>query len=228
MMNVNLRRDTLLDHVSDVSNSDIMINRLDASYNGIDEEDDIHNLVDVPDGKDDKEQSLEQIVELHARKKNYLTNTQLVRAQSSHVDTGKTVLWCLMEIECKQGLVVALDDDFTENYDEFALGLVAKEFSMVQSYLYSDVCNKFRADQQFEQDRDVTLKQLVRWWDPESGDPYPLKSALVTWDTGIKLDFEVNYFNKATFCLEPLVEPYQLHISQMQEMPLSQYEQCID
>lgn len=36
-----------------------------------------------------------------------------------------------MEIECKKGLVVALDDDFTENYDEFALGLVAKEFSMV-------------------------------------------------------------------------------------------------
>ena len=129
MMNVNLRRDTLLDHVSDVSNSDMMNNRL--SQNGIGLDDDIHNLIDAPEGKDETEQSLDQIVELHARKKNDMTKSQLVRAQSTHADTGKTVLWCLMEIECKKGLVVALDDDFTENYDEFALGLVAKEFSMV-------------------------------------------------------------------------------------------------
>ena len=55
MMNVNLRRDTLLDHVSDVSNSDLMNNRLDGSQNGIGLDDDIHNLVDAPDGKDDTE-----------------------------------------------------------------------------------------------------------------------------------------------------------------------------
>ena len=41
---------------------------------------------------------------------------------------------------------IALDDDFTNGYEAYVLGLEANEFSMHTVSLYSDVFNKFRAD----------------------------------------------------------------------------------
>ena len=50
---------------------------------------------------------------------------------------------------------------------------------------------------------------------------------MVAYDQGIDMDLEVIYFNKSNFCLEPLIEPYSMKFSVMQEEPLSQVETCI-
>ena len=91
-------------------------------------------------------------------------------------------MYCVMDVFCEKGLHVAIDDDFTADYDEYVIGLVAKEFSMQSSYIWSDVINQFRVHEQFERDRDIMLKQLIRWWTPECGEPYPLQLGLVAND----------------------------------------------
>ena len=132
-----------------------------------------------------------------------------------------------MDIFFNDGLQVGIDDEFTSDYDEYVIGLVAKDFSMKSSYLWADLINQFRTSQHFERDQEVMLKQLLKWWKPDGIEPYPLMSHMVAYDQGINMDFEVIYFNKSTFCLEPLIEPYKMKFSVMQEMPLSQVETCI-
>ena len=43
----------------------------------------------------------------------------------------------------------------------------------------------------------------------------------------MKLQFEMNYFNKKTFCQEHLIEPYSMQFTVSQEKPVSQAETCI-
>lgn len=59
-------------------------------------------------------------------------------------ETDKTLIYAVIDVECKKGLKVAFDDDLTAGYDEFLIGIVADEFDMKSSYIYSDVLNKFR------------------------------------------------------------------------------------
>lgn len=50
-----------------------------------------------------------------------------------------------MDVVCEKGLRISIDDDFTNDYQQYVLGLVASEFTMNQTSLYSDVTSKFRA-----------------------------------------------------------------------------------
>ena len=61
-------------------------------------------------------------------------------------------MYRIMIVECENGLKIALDDDFTGDYEAYVLGLEANEFSMKSVYLMSDVKNKFRSDHQFDKD----------------------------------------------------------------------------
>ena len=68
------------------------------------------------------------------------------------------------------------------------------------------------------------LSLLKSIWLPDQGVPYPLLSSLVTYSQCLQMNFEVMYFNKKTFCLEPLIEPFRLTFSNAQERPLDTLE----
>lgn len=57
-----------------------------------------------------------------------------------------------MDVVCENGLKIALDDDFTSDYEAYVLGIESNEFSMTAESLASDIVNKFRANHQFERD----------------------------------------------------------------------------
>ena len=69
----------------------------------------------------------------------------MMRMTNIFNDKEKTLLYARIDCECENGMLISFDDDFTDVYEEYVLGIDAKEFSSKMSYLNSDVKNKFRA-----------------------------------------------------------------------------------
>ena len=138
LMNFNADRDQNSGNVSEISES-------------------IHDIFNLTEEKDEglsaqesdghhngqanriKEQTINQIVELHVRKHD--AGSQIVSQESSVKDMNRTLIWGVMDIFFNDGLQVGIDDEFTSDYDEYVIGLVAKDFSMKSSYLWADLIN---------------------------------------------------------------------------------------
>ena len=198
----------------------------------MDNSDDILPIGHLDDNQELQEvagqQTIEALVEIHSKQlKRQFEGDDFKSKFGTSQDADKTLTFAIIDVECEKGMRIALDDDFTSDFDEYVLGLDAKEFSMKSSYMYSDVLNKFRQEKQWDEDKDIMLELSRRQWIKESGEPYPLMQHLTAYDQGISLNFEVIYFNKKTHCLEPLIEPYLMKFSYAQASPLRQLETCI-
>ena len=93
-------------------------------------------------------QTIESLIALHAKNsvaKEYECDDITPESSYPHQNTSKTIIFSKIITECEKGLRISIDDDFTADYDEYIIGLEAKEFSMKQTSLYSDLKNKFRA-----------------------------------------------------------------------------------
>ena len=110
-----------------------------------------------------------------------------------------------------------MDSDLTHDYVEYVLGIEADKFSMKQSSLTGDdlLTNKFHADSRFSDDQKAMLALLKQepFRNIDSTDPLPIEYNLMTYDQAIDLNFKLIYFNRKTFCMEPLIEPYRLSMT---------------
>ena len=70
-------------------------------------------------------------------------------------------MYSVIDLECEKGLKIALDDDFTQNYEAYVLGIESNEFTMSTVSLTSDVVNKFRAEEQYERDQ-LQMQRLLK------------------------------------------------------------------
>ena len=77
-------------------------------------------------------QTIENLITLHAKNSTGKDReADDANIESSRIiDTGKTLIFARMVVECEKGLHISIDDDFTADYDEYMIGLEAKEFSM--------------------------------------------------------------------------------------------------
>ena len=95
------------------------------------------------------QQTIEELITMHSNESQLKKRNSLFSSANWQLgceDKDKTIIYSTMDVECEHGLKIALDDDFTNDYEAYVLGIEANEFSMKSVYLTSDVLNKFRSN----------------------------------------------------------------------------------
>ena len=166
--------------------------------------------------KDFELPSLAELVKTHskrqedgARRAVTVVDRQHTGKKKGRDELSRKVFYSHLKVST-EGFTVAFDDDLTEYYDGSLISLGATKFGYDDKRLYSGVLNAFRADSQFNVDRDTATKVL--------GLPRDLQFSKRVMD----ITFEAMYFNHKSFFKEYLLEPYEFQCLIEQDRPLGE------
>ena len=101
-----------------------------------------------------------------------------------------------MILETK-GAVISLKDNISSIYNEYLIGFEMDNLMLENAYLYTDVLNKYRADKQFESD-----KQIASIFLSESSHGLikdRIFAKLNTYEQVVKFRLQALYFNNKSF-----------------------------